>query len=113
METMKQELEFQKMEYLADVEKRLALLRVVEEEKRIANLVSEIRLREQLIQNLPELVGKMPKPEHSQFVQIGGDLAPETLTTLAGLIKGVKSVVDGNKRKAPDSPSDGVLVEKS
>src|SRR2546426_1123264 len=69
-------------------------LSVLAELRRIENDVSEAKIEESLVRSLPELVAKMPAPQRSEHVHIGGDAsAPDGVVAIAGLVKAVRSVL--------------------
>jgi flotillin len=68
--------------------------------QRISNAISPAALQERLIERLPVIAEKLPKPDELRAISIGGAGGPGNETAqLASLVAQVMAVVDGFKER--------------
>lgn len=94
LESLRKELEVVAIEHEAKLNREAADLKLGEDRAKVVNAVSPARLQEKLIDSLPELVARMPKPEHLNTIQISSDgkPAPDALLGLASMMNLIKTV---------------------
>ncbi len=92
-------LESQLKKRMAEQEGQAARARVdlgvVEERRRIESVISDGRLQEILLTSLPQLVEKLPKPQHSQVISVG-DGKDAGVGQLLALVTTLKSALSSS-----------------
>jgi hypothetical protein len=91
--TMKREIERATMKHESEKSRERVDIEVLASRRKVDNDVSAARIDEALVRSLPELVSKMPAPQKSEHVHIGGDNAPDGVVAIAGLVKALRAVV--------------------
>jgi hypothetical protein len=96
-EDLQRENAYKLMEAQAATERQVLQLKVEQERIRIQGMITNQQLADSLIKQLPEILGKMPKPDHSMQI-ISGDgkigAVPESILSLAGLFRMAKSFTE-------------------
>jgi flotillin len=96
--SLTREVERQKLEHEALLARARGDLALEAERRKVENDVTPGRIEEILVRQLPTLIEKMPAPDKSDVVHISSDgRAPDGVVAVAGLVKALRSVVNGKE----------------
>jgi len=77
--------------------------------RKVENSLSAERIQELLVETLPQLAAAMPNAQETQRVHISSDGGPDGLSTLLGMVSGLKRILNADPPSTPTdhSPDEG------
>jgi flotillin len=99
------EASLEKLRHEAAAGREARDLELLRTRRHIENDLSELHLREQLIERLPALAAAMPKPAELRSIAITADPAAGATGALTGFVTGLLGLADGLRRPEAAAPA--------